>query len=131
MTNNTLDRNTIVAKTPTQSILFSDYVEKIVPTLISNNNYFTRPIDDNIIMGAYIRTPSFSSPSWTLAQWKTYSSQDANSIGSPFAATDFIFDYNATSVNKIVTGLSGWKSLDNVSVTSYTLLPYTSIILIK
>jgi hypothetical protein len=46
-------------------------------------------------------------------------------------ALNILFDYNKTQTNKVVTGLVGWKDLDNVSVTGYTLLPYTSIILLK
>jgi len=41
-----------------------------------------------------------------------------------------LFDY-ATTTAKTVTGLSGWKSLADESVTTYTLQPYTSILLTK
>jgi len=95
-----------------------------------DSNYYARPIDD--YLSIQTGTPTAGTVNRTLAGWKTFSGQDANSMPSPFevsATTNILFDYSVTG--KTVTGLTGYKNLDNVSVTSYTLLPYTSIVLIK
>jgi len=93
-----------------------------------DSNYYCRPALETKTV---IRVAG-SATTWnTIAEWRTYSGKDAHTNVTPFAATEFIFDFNATLNNKVVTGLSGYKDLDNNTVTGYTLMPFSSIILIK
>ena len=102
-----------------------------------DNNYYTRPIDDDDVFRRY--DDNFSDP-WngtglTLSQWKTSSGKEVNSLKSPQSITsesDLQFEYNTTSKEKTVT-LS--RPMIDVKGTKYsgsiTLQPFTSIILMK
>jgi len=98
-----------------------------------DNNVYARPIDDNKVI-------RFNHADWdsgfkTLAEWQTYSGQDANSKKSPQEVTnvnDLQFEYNATSTVRTI--YPNWASID-VTGREYrapvVLQPFTSLILIK
>jgi|SRR3989339_923268 len=99
-----------------------------------NNNYYARPIDDNIIFN--ISQPNTGgSYNKTLAQWQTFSGQDANSKKSPISITsesDIFFDYNATQSSKTVSLPWPVVDMDGNKVTgNVTILPYRSVIYLK
>jgi parallel beta-helix repeat protein len=94
-----------------------------------DNNVYARPVDDNLTIET--GTPTAGTVQRTLASWKTFSGQDANSTKSARSATQFLFDYNASQADRTVTGLSGWYNLAGTLTANYTLQPYQSIILIK
>jgi hypothetical protein len=65
-------------------------------------------------------------PSLNFAAWKFYSNYDANSTGFTDTYTPF---YNATNA-AVTTPLSGtWQDVKGQSYTSYTLQPFSSILL--
>jgi parallel beta-helix repeat protein len=119
-----LDVRVAVAESPTANI----------PTFwtASNNNIYTRPIDENVTMMTKI---SGTQSERTLASWKTYTSQDAASTvstGNAIADTANInFIYNGTGLTKSFN-LS--QAMDDVYNTAYSgnisLAPYSSIILL-
>jgi len=96
-----------------------------------NNNVYARPINDVTSINAFI--DDWSGAEISLSAWKTLSGQDVASIKSPFGIkyeSHLYFDYNASNISKTITLPNVYKSLDNVSVTSYTLDPFESIVLL-
>jgi parallel beta-helix repeat protein len=95
-----------------------------------NNNYYARPILDTYTM--QVLDPTFNA-SKTLAEWQTYSSQDANSHKSPIAVADtslIDFYYNATASNSVINlPVAMIDVKGNRYDPSITLLPYTSAVL--
>jgi len=138
----TVTGNIVVAKYAIQDVL--NYTDKYpsaataLTTQVLNNNIYARPINDN----TSIKTNVLSEGTIlrTLSGWKTYSSQDATSIISPFAVSsdsDIRFEYNETSTPKTVVLDQNYRNLsidpllNNQDHTSVTLAPYTSIVLMK
>jgi len=134
-TNNIVRRNIFVTKSATTVV--ADYYS-VSDDLLTNgtvldSNYYARPMDDNITFRDY--QPAYGNNFKTLAQWKAYSGQDANSKKSPQAVTSvnhLQFEYNETSTAKIV--YPNWASID-VTGKEYrapvVLQPFASLILIK
>lgn len=122
--------NIMVAKTaPQYTFRIYNYISDN-PLLFgtADSNYYCRPIAE----GSTIQTRNVSTiVNYTLATWKTATGGDVHSYSSPFAATEFLFEY-ATSTVRTISLTGAWKTLANASVSgSITLQPYTSIILIR
>ena len=132
--NNTFNNNRLVAKAATQRVLYlsNDY-DAAVNYFTGNNNYYARPIDDNVTIIAF--ADGNGSGYYTLAGWKSFSGQDASTQKSPKAITnvnDLRFEYNETSVSKTISLGANYIDVANVSYPgTITLAPYTSAVLIK
>jgi len=136
LTNVWLSNNVFVAKSSNQYILsaYSRY-NHLIPFGTSNNNYFTKPIDDNVIIKTY--EAAYDPNAYqqkTLAQWRTYSSQDANTKTATQTITtesDFQFEYNATTTTKPVTLTRPMIDVRGQKYATSTILlqPYASIVL--
>jgi hypothetical protein len=131
-----MDNNIVVAKGSTQKVLRMlsyDDAADLLGYGTSDYNYFTRPILET--SSTYTYYPGIAQTDRTLAEWKTYSSQDAHSsvsLGTAIADTANInFIYNPTQINQTYN-LS--QAMDDVANTSYSgnilLEPYHSLILL-
>lgn len=103
----------------------------------SNNNYFARPINDNLTVQNYY-TPNCPScnAQRSLAMWQTFSGQDAASKKSPRTITNvnqLRFEYNATtSPTTFDLGSATYVDVTNLLYTGVvTLQPFTSLVLIS
>ncbi|MCC7400754.1 MAG: tandem-95 repeat protein [Chitinophagaceae bacterium] len=118
-----LTGNIFVAKSSGQYTLYSQSGNFFSNT---DYNYYCRPMDDS-------KTISVSGDK-TLAEWISYSGQDAHSKKSPKTITDpndLRFEYNATQSPKTIN--LGATYIDVTGKTyngSVTLQPYTSVVLI-
>lgn len=131
--NNTLSNNTFYAN-----------LENAIPILIastdnnynvlsnSNNNFLVNPYNDKIVQYAWS-----SSQSFTLNQWRQLNSSnnfDINSVGSfynwVYPVDNSFIIYNNTN-NNITYNYSNTVNLNNNSVTSIILEPFTSKVLIS
>jgi parallel beta-helix repeat protein len=130
-----LKQNKVIAKTSSQIVIGGDYMERIIPGLVSDSNYLARPIDQSKIVYFFIRYPSWAAPRYTLSEWQSYSGQDMNSQGSPVAITsenDMQLEYNATKSSKTVSLSQPMIDIKGTKyATSITLQPYTSVVLMK
>jgi len=133
MSNIVVSENKIIAKKITQKCMGADRESGIVPYLTLNNNIYARPIDDNVVF--YVATNGANVSNYNLSQWKTYSSQDANSTKSPIAVSsesDIVFLYNETNATAYKTtpfacvDMTGAKQPISIS-----LAPYTSFVGLK
>jgi parallel beta-helix repeat protein len=131
-----LRRGLNITRNQSYSTLSSQYplydgtnVNDISISGIIDSNYYMRPSDE----GTKFKTVLLGSTSYkTLAQWQTYSGQDAHSLSTPYNAEGIQFLYNASATNSTV--ILNWRYLTvkGVSFTnSITLLPYTSVLLFK
>lgn len=128
-----LNNNIFVAKELTQLAFWGrlDAGRSWTTVGTLNNNYYARPISDATPIKAMVNL--WDAAPISLSAWKTLTGQEAASLSSPFAISstnDILFDYNTTLVNKTVTSLVDYYDLDGIAVTEYTLLPFTSIILL-
>lgn len=132
--NITMDHNIFFGRLATDlSFMFNSQAGSIGSFGTSNYNYFTRPIDDTNVIYTYeggLPLDSFR----TLSNWKTYSSQDANSVGA-LTTVDNVNKlhllYNETAVNKSFTLSQAMVDVTNASYSGTVVLsPYTSLILI-
>jgi parallel beta-helix repeat protein len=132
---NTVKNNISVARTNTQltgkfdsryaSIDFFDFCD---------NNYYARPIDDNVTF--FVQLNYYTTfLRHSLAQWQSYSGFDANSRKSPKSISninDLRIEYNATSSNKTISLDGNYIDVRNVNYNgTITLAPYTSAVLIR
>ncbi len=127
--------NIFVAKTTNQIAMHLDPIEVYKNEITMDNNIYARPILDTTTIKSFQRDP-WNYYQHTLSDWQIFSSQDLNSDTSPVSITDpndILFEYNATQTNKVVSlGSNTYVDVTGASYTgSVTLLPYTSIILIK
>lgn len=124
--------NILFAKTPDYiSIYAVSSLDDIPEFMIADNNYYTRPLDDDEIFFTY--SPSTGSKYRSLDDWQLFTTQDLNSAKSPVTLKDTAnidFLYNPTKSIKTYTlaqpmiDVTGKKYHNSV-----TLNPYTSIIL--
>lgn len=90
--NLTLKNNIFVSRTSSQYCLYTSGASSTWFTN-TDSNYYARPVADN-------RVFNINGSLKALAQWQTYSSQDAHSKKSPISLTDtsqILFYYNYTS----------------------------------
>ena len=128
-------RNIFMAKTILQYSAEFTFPGSMPATVTLDSNYYARPIKDDSIIYIHTSGTPGTYASYTLPEWRTYSSQDVHSSGSPKAITDtndLIFVYNAT-VSPVTTPLS-YNYID-VKNQPYDgaiyLLPFISAALIK
>ena len=114
---------------------FESVANNIANFGVSDSNYYARPIDDNQAFFYMVHTPTYSYTTYSLSQWQTLISQDANSHKAPFAISDvndLRFEYNATTSPVTVTLDQNYRDVTNTTdYTSITLQPYTSAVLMK
>lgn len=99
-----------------------------------DNNYYVTL--SSFVDNFFIHQPStYGDPYITLAQWQTFSSQDANSSLSPKTinnGSELTFIYNETATSRVVTApFEGIDVEGNQYTTSVLLQPYTSKVLIQ
>jgi parallel beta-helix repeat protein len=131
--NNTIANNIFVSKSLSQYTL---YVATNYDNILSfgnfNNNFYSRPIDDNKTIRVYAPKILINK---TLAQWQTFSGQDANSKQSPQTITsenDIQFEYNDTKAVKTVNLMLPMIDVKGTKYAgSITLQPFTSAVLLK
>lgn len=136
---NTISGNIFVAKSAAdRCLVLNDGFNAGFVVGAMNNNIYARPIADTSPIGT--NTVGFVWVLRTLSQWQTWSGQDANSTKSPFAISlesDLRFEYNATSSTVVVALDQNYRNistdpiLNNQDHTSYTLAPYSSVVLMK
>lgn len=134
--NNTISNNLFVSASATQyAATFFSTRNNLASIGTLNNNVYARPIDDNLSMAWYQPSIGGTGTIGTLAQWKTFSSQDAASTKSPkeIVSTDEIdFEYNSTLLPKII--IFSWAGVNALGVqygSNPTLQPYSSLVLIR
>ncbi|MEP6927812.1 MAG: PKD domain-containing protein, partial [Ginsengibacter sp.] len=133
--NVTFKSNILVSKVSSQIVgSFQTAVDDIGSFGTFDYNYWARPIDDNVTFENTTNSYTVFA-NRTLAQWKSYIGQDANSAKSPKAISDvndLRFEYNATSSSKTISLDANYIDVKNVSYNgSITLAPYTSAVLIR
>ena len=129
---NTVNNNIFFSKTDLQFALrFTTLANDINNFGTADNNYYARPINDGDVFFTY--EPSTGYISRTLAGWQSFTNQDANSHKSPIAVTDINnirFEYNELKTNKVITlDKPMIDVLGAKYVSSITLLPFTSVVL--
>lgn len=103
---------------------------------IFDNNYYARPIDQDDVIRTFEHSPfnPWTGTGLTIAQWQTYSGQDANSSASLVAVTDTLdihFIYNDSTVAKSYTLSAPMKDVANADYSgTINLEPFTSRILL-
>ena len=135
MSNITIANNQFIAKAANQLCLKGSEIENILSGISTANNYYARPIDDNIVFQLHRILPIPAYLNYNLTQWKTYSAQDAQSLKSPQAITnlnDIKFEFNETSNSKTVALNSPMIDIKGTKyATSISLPPYSSVVLMK
>ena len=130
--NENLTGNIFFAKASTQfSLRIESQLNDITGFGTADNNYYARPIDDSKVFYTY--QPSTGSRTNTLAEWRSFMNQDADSHKSPISITninDIRFEYNASKTNKVITLDQPMLDVKGTKYSnSITLLPYTSVVL--
>jgi len=131
---NTISGNKFIAKTALQIPLkYRSSTDEIATFGTTDNNIYARPIDDTAPIYAY--QPSLSSAqNYSVSQWKTFSSLDASSLGSPRTISnvdELQFEYNDTKSAKSVTLSQPMVDMAGVKCSvTVTLQPFTSLVLI-
>lgn len=135
--NNVVTNNIFVSKASSVYVSYFQSSINDIPGFFSSmdNNIYARPIDDNVVF-TVVQPSEYGSPAYkTLAQWKTFSSVDANSTGSPFAVSleSYIrFEYNETASIKPLTFSENYRDIvTNQDHTTYSLPAYSSMIFLK
>jgi parallel beta-helix repeat protein/predicted outer membrane repeat protein len=102
--NNTITGNIFFAKGSSQyAMIFLSPSYSILGFGTADNNYYARPVMDDDVFRIRDGTGDATK---TLAQWQTYSSQDASSHKSPISIADtslIDFYYNPTSSDSVIT----------------------------
>jgi parallel beta-helix repeat protein len=100
----------------------------------SDRNYFARPIDDNLTIKVYELSGGGGTGYKTFAQWKTFSSQDANSNKAPITVDNINklhFIYNPTNAVQQYTLSALMVDVTNTGFYgTINVNPYTSLVLI-
>lgn len=130
--NNILKNNLFIAKGSTQLALKFYSVADDIPSFgTADNNYYTRPVDDDDVFHTY--SPSTGSKYRILADWQSFTSQDRNSKKSPVSVSDtskIDFYYNPSTSNKVISLAQPMIDVKGIKYSgSVTLLPYASVIL--
>jgi parallel beta-helix repeat protein len=126
-------KNIFFSKTSTQNVMYMYSIRTDIPLFgTADSNYYCRPLDDNY---TFLNIAASVQTSRNLAGWQSYTGKDSHSKKSPQTLTsenDILFDYNASLVNKVIPLNAVYLGVDGtVYTSSYTLLPYRSVILIK
>ncbi len=114
---------------------FGTYQDDVAQFGNFDNNYYARPVDDNVtIFTSHFQNGSYPESGLTLDQWKALYGKDANSQKSPatVASTDLIrFEYNSTTSSVTIPLQGEYVDIRNQAYNgSITLAPFTSVILL-
>jgi parallel beta-helix repeat protein len=128
--------NVLVAKEYYQRVAeFKTYRNDIAEFGTFDNNYYARPVDDNIVIYAsYFFNGYYPEIALTLDQWKALYGKDNGSQKSPasVASTDQLrFEYNSSSSAKTIALNGNYVDVKNQSYSgNITLEPFSSVVLI-
>lgn len=133
---NRYHNNIFFAKTIDQPCVFFDPMERILPGIIMDSNYYARPIAQTTIIKIFIRKPSFVATDKSLTMWQIYSGQETHSRITPLNirnVDELDFKYNATSSPATISlGEFNYTGVKNKTYRgTITLAPYASVVLIK
>ncbi|MEO7048948.1 MAG: MBG domain-containing protein [Ferruginibacter sp.] len=131
--NLTINNNKFISYAPSQVVFLIIAQTNYLSTLgVMNNNYYCRPINDNLTFLVQIVSPS-TYTNYNLAQWKTFSGQDGSSNKSPLAITNVnqLSSYTAYK-NDSVMNVPPSVDMANASYSGTpTLSAYSSLVLIQ
>jgi hypothetical protein len=126
--NMTVKNNILFARDITErSFFYLSRADSLSKTAVIDSNYYAKPI--NNLTPILLYYPTTGSLSKTLAQWQSFSSQDANSSISPIAVTDTAdidFYYNASTTPDTIVldtaciDVTGTKYADTLILAAYT-----------
>ena len=139
MDNIVIKNNIFFAKTKKQMTLwlYPLILPIIPPALVSDSNYFARPVDNGtcILTNYQPKGGTQQFATRTLSNWQSYSLVDAHSKGASKAITDtndLRFEYNATNFSKTVSLPYNYIDVRGVNYNgSITLAPWTSAVLTR
>ena len=128
---NVVSGNIIVSQNSSQSnIIFKDAYNSSYVFGTFTGNQYARPSSElfktNVVGSGWLDK--------TLAQWKTFSSQDANATTAPFsfAEADLRLEYNSTNSTSTVTLSENYRDIQtNSDHTTYKLPAHSSVVLLK
>lgn len=132
---NTVTGNKFISKSATQLPLkYRSSCDEISTIGTLNNNYYSRSISESNQIYAY--QPSLGTyQNYSLDQWKSFSSQDANSLASPITVSsvdDIYFYYNPTKNDStVVLTQPGIDVTGQAYASPITLAPYSSIVILR
>jgi len=134
--NLSITNNTLIGKDVSDDVLAVFLQTATMDASVTmNNNYYTRPINENLTIAVEIRTPSYSYNHYDLAGWQSLFSKDLNTVKSPKTITDvndLRFEYNTTTSNKIIALDAKYIDVKGATYNgTITLAPYSSAVLIK
>jgi hypothetical protein len=129
--NVTVTGNVVVSKTSTQLVAYywssaSDFSQW--GTI--DNNYYCRPLSETMTFKV---VSSATNQNTNLPGWQSASTKDKNSKKSPKTITSvnsLRFEYNASSSSKVISLGAAYIDAKGISLSSLTLAPYTSTVLI-
>lgn len=142
---NTVTNNTFFSYNSTQAIMYmakeSDVTASFATFATWNNNRYCAPfrlsagVEQNIVHTNWF-THASGDNDYSLAAWKTFSSQDAATTATPITVTDpthIIFNVNSSEVvSKRLSFCTPLKGVDNTNFTNKAIVnPYSSVILLK
>lgn len=101
-----------------------------------DNNHYCRPVYDNFVINTSYKVDGTShSKALDVEEWKALYGKDKSSAKSPVSVASgnsIRFEYNATGSSKTFSLDATYIDVNNITYTgSFTLKPYTSIVLIK
>jgi len=128
-----INNNIFVSKNASQLALYFQTTGNDIALFgKADNNFYARPIDDNLTIQTIDATNG--TVNRALSGWQTLSKQDSHSKKSPKTVTttnDIRFEYNATKANKTIVLPGTYIDVKGTAyVNSITLKPYTSAVLI-
>jgi hypothetical protein len=131
---NSLYSNTVAQGNTTQLMMYlTDNREYNVAKFgTSNNNSFIAGADGLNLFRQQVGLPRGKNTFYTYPAWKLFSLQELNSKLLITNLADIRFEYNASKTSKVISLSSPMVDAKGTKYsTSITLLPYTSIILMK
>ncbi len=131
-----INNNYFIAKSTSE---YAAYYESVVNNIqlaaVYDYNYYSCPVNDNVTIWAQQPSEYGGSNQYkTLAQWQTFSGNDAHAKKSPEtipSASDLQFAYNNTTSNSLVPLAQPMIDITGKAYTGrVTLSPFTSIVLL-
>ncbi len=134
--NITIANNILVARDSTQNCFQAVTLHNDIPSFGTiNNNYYARPLDDNLVFIAQPTGDRGRNDYYSLAGWQKYTGYDANSHGSPKKITDkndLRYEYNSTQLPVTVSLPYSYIDITGAVFNgAIKLAPYSSAVLIK
>ncbi len=135
--NVTMTNNVLVAREYYQRVAeFKTYQNDLAQFGNFDNNYYTRPVDDNqVLYPSYFINGNYNELSLSLNDWKALYGKDPNSkkapVSIPGADGHIRFEYNSTTAAKTVALDGNYVDIKGQNYNgSITLQPYTSVVLL-